>query len=127
VITSTSLEMYRQRLEALAERFGRKLSDLRHESAHGLGGESGGGISNVPTHQADLGSAHHEEEVGLLLVENEEQLLVECEGALARIHAGTFGICESCSKEIPAGRLETFPYARYCVDCASRLEPQTGS
>ena len=127
MITSTTLETYRQRLIDLAERFGSKLSDLRHDSAHGLGGESGGGISNVPTHQADLGTAHHEEEVDLLLVENQEYLLVECEGALSRLHAGTFGLCESCSREIPEGRLEAFPYARYCVECAERLEPQPGT
>lgn len=35
--------------------------------------------------------------------------------ALARIAKEKFGICESCGDEIPLGRLEVFPTAKYCV------------
>ena len=31
---------------------------------------------------------------------------------------GTFGICETCGKQIPVGRLEVIPWAATCVGCA---------
>ncbi|MFO0929697.1 MAG: TraR/DksA C4-type zinc finger protein [Gemmataceae bacterium] len=116
------LNACKERLETLVERHGGQAAGLRREAAHGLGGESGGGISNAPTHQADLGTAHHEEEVGILLMENQELLLAECQAALSRLKAGTYGLCERCFRQIPDGRLEAFPHARYCVPCAEIVE-----
>jgi DnaK suppressor protein len=37
--------------------------------------------------------------------------------ALARIAAGTFGICPRCGTAIPAERLEALPWAARCIDC----------
>lgn len=37
--------------------------------------------------------------------------------ALGKLEEGVFGICERCGKEIPTGRLEVLPFARYCVEC----------
>ncbi|MEO8697998.1 MAG: TraR/DksA C4-type zinc finger protein [Acidimicrobiales bacterium] len=34
--------------------------------------------------------------------------------------AGTYGLCESCSVEIPLERLQAIPHARLCVACSSR-------
>lgn len=46
--------------------------------------------------------------------------LLEIEGALARIQAGTYGSCERCKNQIPVERLEVRPHAKECVPCASR-------
>lgn len=126
-MTPRALDRYRDRLLQLIGRHREELARLRGEAAHGVGGESGGGISNLPTHQADLGTAHHEQEVGILLEENQAQLLAACEAALARLDAGTYGRCERCGCEIPAGRLEAFPSARYCLSCAEVVEPGIAS
>jgi DnaK suppressor protein len=115
-------ETYRRRLEELAQRHGDDVTELREGTSRGLGGESGGSISNAPTHLADLGVAHHEREVDLLLLENQEGLLAECHAALRRLAAGTFGLCAGCSREIPRRRLNVFPYARFCVGCAAQME-----
>jgi DnaK suppressor protein len=40
--------------------------------------------------------------------------------ALARVEAGTYGVCVSCGRPIPAARLEVRPGADRCVPCASR-------
>lgn len=37
--------------------------------------------------------------------------------ALARIAAGTFGVCPRCGTTIPAERLEALPWAARCIDC----------
>ncbi|NHC46576.1 TraR/DksA family transcriptional regulator [Motilibacter aurantiacus] len=47
-------------------------------------------------------------------------VLREIEAALARMAAGTYGVCVSCSARIPAPRLELRPYPPGCVDCARR-------
>ena len=41
--------------------------------------------------------------------------------ALRRIDAGDFGVCEECGAAIEHGRINAYPYARECIDCA-RLE-----
>jgi RNA polymerase-binding transcription factor DksA len=124
--TQQQIETYRRRLQALARRHDRDLAGLWGEAGHGVGGESGGSLSDAPVHPADLGTAHHEEEVNLLLMENQELLLAECNAALARIAAGSYGMCERCMAEIPARRLNASPYARYCVRCAEKVERAGG-
>ena len=49
-----------------------------------------------------------------------QETLSDVERALVKIADGTFGICESCGKEIAAARLEAMPAARLCIDCASK-------
>src|SRR5215208_3975646 len=39
--------------------------------------------------------------------------------ALAKIDAGTYGICERCGQPIPKERLRALPYAALCVACKS--------
>jgi DnaK suppressor protein len=45
--------------------------------------------------------------------------IAEIDHALAKLGDGTYGICDVCGQEIPAGRLEVRPAAALCVDCAS--------
>ena len=39
--------------------------------------------------------------------------------ALAKIEAGTYGLCEGCGQPIPRARLKALPQARMCVSCKS--------
>lgn len=43
----------------------------------------------------------------------------EVVAALARVDAGTYGVCARCGRPIPAARLEARPMATLCVACAS--------
>jgi DnaK suppressor protein len=47
--------------------------------------------------------------------------LRQVDDALARMDAGTYGICANCGRPIPAGRLEVRPFAVHCVACAEKL------
>ena len=40
------------------------------------------------------------------------------QAAVARIRAGTFGICVNCGEDISEERLETVPHAARCRQCA---------
>jgi len=53
---------------------------------------------------------------------NEQALLTEIERALARIDAGTYGLCVQCGQPIPEKRLEALPWAARDVQCESQLE-----
>jgi RNA polymerase-binding transcription factor DksA len=122
MLTTTEIATFRRRLLALAQRLSGDLRQLQEEACHGLGGESGGGLSDVPGHPADLGNASFEEELDLTLLEHEAQTLHECQNALARIEAGTFGLCEECRRKIPRARLQAMPYVRHCLSCAQEQE-----
>jgi RNA polymerase-binding transcription factor DksA len=44
------------------------------------------------------------------------------EMAERRLSAGSFGVCETCARPIPFGRLRALPTARLCVVCEATAE-----
>ena len=44
--------------------------------------------------------------------------LAKISAALQRLDTGDFGICVECGLPIKEGRLEVYPYADECIDCA---------
>jgi DnaK suppressor protein len=71
---------------------------------------------------ADAGTKAFEREHELALTQNAQDLLDQGKRALARIDAGTYGVCESCGDSIGKARLIAFPRARLCVGCKQREE-----
>jgi DnaK suppressor protein len=53
------------------------------------------------------------------LVGSLRDTLSDIDNALAKIDAGTYGLCEQCGKPIGAPRLEAMPAARLCIADAS--------
>ncbi|MDB5312809.1 MAG: yocK [Gemmataceae bacterium] len=126
-MTEAEIRTYRRRLLALKKQLGVKLSDLEEEALRPVGGEAGGGLSDVPVHPADPAAAEYDEQVSIGLLETEAELLTEVTDALARIEQGTFGRCEECGQEISRERLNALPYARYCLRCARRIQAAAGN
>ena len=54
--------------------------------------------------------------------DGERHTLLRIEEAIARIDAGSYGVCTNCGREIRAGRLRAMPWARYCIDCQELAE-----
>ncbi|MGB5245686.1 MAG: TraR/DksA family transcriptional regulator [Woeseia sp.] len=50
----------------------------------------------------------------------EERALIDA--TLARLADGSYGICEACGDPIAAARMQAYPYASQCLDCASAAE-----
>jgi DnaK suppressor protein len=121
-MTKAELQTYQDQLNALRNRHNGDVSHLTDEALRRTGGGATGNLSNMPIHMADLGTDNFEQEFTLSLLQNEEQLLEEIAAALDRINQGTFGKCEECEESIPRPRLQAVPYARYCVECARRLD-----
>lgn len=44
----------------------------------------------------------------------------EIDDALGKLEDGTYGVCASCGRDIPVGRLLVRPTATVCVPCAER-------
>src|SRR6185437_11158200 len=54
------------------------------------------------------------------LLEAAREQVAACNAALARLAAGSYGVCERCGQPIEAGRLEARPAATTCIRCARR-------
>jgi DnaK suppressor protein len=78
--------------------------------------------STVDNHLADTATVTLDREIDYTLEENSENVLKEIDRALAKIEAGTFGICENCGQPIAEERLRAIPYATQCIDCKRREE-----
>ncbi len=73
-----------------------------------------GGIGN---HMADDANETAEQETMLSLQQNAQREIDQINTALARIKAGTYGICANCGKPINPARLEARPSSIYDIDC----------
>ena len=49
-----------------------------------------------------------------------QERVEQIEAAMARIDAGTWGVCERCGEKIAAARMQALPTATLCVACASK-------
>lgn len=86
---------------------------------------SGGELSHMPIHMADIGSDTYEQDFTLGLAENERQHLREIDEALQRIEDRIYGVCQMTGKDIPKARLEAKPWAKYTIEAARIVESQT--
>src|SRR2546428_1960180 len=64
---------------------------------------------------ADAGSTTFEREKELSISNNLRDLMEKIERALARIDAGTYGLCVRCGKPIEKARIRALPYASLCL------------
>lgn len=83
---------------------------------------TGGGLSHMPIHMADIGTDTFDQDFMLGMAETERLRLREIDGALQRIDDRTYGICEMTRKPIPKARLNAKPWARYTIESALEVE-----
>lgn len=116
------LATFQETLEKLRARLRGDLEQMTDEALQATGNGASGNLSNVPLHMADVGTENYDQEFTLGLIENEQETLDLIHGALERIRAGTFGQCEECNVMIAKPRLQALPYAKYCIECARKME-----
>lgn len=97
---------------------------IHRENALLTGKDSSHGNAGIATHIADLGTDTFQQFMDTNQMRDDGDVLEMIEDALLRLENGEFGICLDCGKEIPMGRLEAKPYARYCIDCKEKREQQ---
>jgi DnaK suppressor protein len=99
-----------------------ELAKVRKELEGELAERLGDAVGDAGDDQADAGAKTFQREHELALTQNARDLLLQNERALARIDAGTYGVCESCGQPIGKARLQAFPRATLCVSCKQREE-----
>jgi DnaK suppressor protein len=116
--TAEELEQVRAELEAEAVGLRADIARAASDIAERLTDA----VRDAGDDQADAGTKVFEREHELALTQNAQDLLDQGERALARIDAGTYGVCESCGQPIGKARLQAFPRATLCVICKQRQE-----
>jgi DnaK suppressor protein len=123
-----------KRLDPFIRKQKEKLLQLRDAMVDSMAGVAqdtlrsraeGSEASAFGMHQADAGSDAYDRDFALSLLSQEQDALYEIDEALKRIEMGTYGKCEMSGKPIPRARLEAIPFARFTVECQSRLEKQS--
>lgn len=99
------------RLRDELETSGAALAGLMRDSGDGAGDD-----------EADTGTKNITREHELALAANAQEMLEQTERALARLEAGTYGLCEICGKPIGKARMQAFPRATLCVEDKQKQE-----
>jgi DnaK suppressor protein len=105
---------HRLALAALRERLADEARELRSASAGPLNSEVGD--------FADAAEGRSGRELIEAELRTEEGLLEEVDAALARLAAGTYGICEATGRAILPSRLRAIPWTRFNRVAAERRE-----
>jgi len=116
-VTTIDAERFRTILEEERRRVVAAISYLHEENPGSIGDETGEDAV-FDNHLADTATVTYDRELDYTLEENSEHVLAEIDAALKRIEDGTYGTCTNCGKEISVGRLEAYPWASLCIDCA---------
>jgi DnaK suppressor protein len=106
--------------------FKKRLLDEKKELEGELGGigkKNGNGEWEATSGNMDVDTADENEvadkfeelEDNTGIVSNLDKQLIDVNAALARIDAGTYGVCETCGKPIEKERLEANPAARVSI------------
>jgi DnaK suppressor protein len=111
-------EHARQELDAHLTRLAGELAEL--EKAREASRQEKDEYAGYGNHVGEAASETSEAERNLALIDNLEQMREHIERALKRIDDGTYGLCLTCGKLIPAERLEALPFAEQCVSCKSK-------
>ena len=72
--------------------------------------------------EMDLASSEYLQSFQFRLRGREKTFLKKIDYALAKIDAGTFGICEECGEPISTKRLEARPETTLCIRCKEDQE-----
>jgi len=113
--------MDKKKLEAFKKRLETRQQELRRTVTRN---QADGRSADEDTAQdiADRAASSYTKEFLFSQSNNDRQLLMMVDGALARIREGSFGECISCGEEINAKRLEAVPWTRHCIECQEKLE-----
>jgi RNA polymerase-binding protein DksA len=72
--------------------------------------------------QAAAATQVFEQQRDLALRDRSQQHLALVDDALARLEAGTYGVCLRCGTAIAPARLEAIPWAAHCIDCQRHVD-----
>jgi DnaK suppressor protein len=72
--------------------------------------------------EGDLANNTINQQISFSIREKEMNKLRRIEAALGRVEEGTYGLCVESGEEIEEKRLETQPWAEFCIEVAEERE-----
>ena len=99
-----------------------EIENLKREEMESSLKDEDGDNSAFSNHLGDHGTDTSTQEQNFLQIQRDSRLLYHIDEALKRIEKGTYGLCESCGRNITKLRLEALPHARLCIECKSKEE-----
>ena len=117
-LSAKELEGYREVLLRSRYELVGRVDSLEDEALR----SSGGNLSNMPLHMADVGTDTFDQEFALNMAASDREKLAEIDAALQRIADRTYGVCQITGKPIPKARLDANPLAKYTVEAARLVE-----
>ena len=122
-MSAVDTKHFREVLEDKRRAVVEALEYLHKENPGSLEDETGELVSgSADQHMADTATETVDREIDYTLEESDGRLLAAIDDALARIEAGTYGICVNCGAQIVPERLEAMPWATLCIDCKRKEE-----
>ena len=112
----------RQRLTAERERLEHEIFALTEGSQSFQAPDDYSETTGSKNEQADDAEIIFEAQRTRGVVENAQRLLTQVQAAIARLDAGSYGVCASCGNDIAPRRLEVLPYATLCIVCQSKVD-----
>src|SRR5437764_15030707 len=100
----------RQRLERDRDNLRAEIEQIEEQEIHAEN-QYDPEFSGYGNHMAETGTENYEQERNLTLEHTLQQQLSEADHALAKVDAGTYGICDNCGQEISPERLQARPHA----------------
>lgn len=107
----------RAQLEQMLRELDNATSTLEAEGA-----DESSELSHVDQHPADTASEVSDADRENAVIEAAGEQRSQVVAALARLDAGSYGICIDCGKAIPPARLEVRPEAARCVEDQAKAE-----
>ncbi|HBF37809.1 MAG TPA: conjugal transfer protein TraR [Firmicutes bacterium] len=121
---SEQLNHLKKRLLEEKERIASKLNSTSDFQLDQPLSESISELSVYDNHPADIATETFEREKDLALFNSTQEVLGKIAEALENIEKGTYGICESCGRQIDSDRLEAMPYTTFCIQCEREEEEE---
>jgi len=90
-----------------------------NQAVHHLAGERA--TDELPD-PSDRATAEEERAWSLRLADRDRKLIPKLQDALARLDAGTFGMCTRCGRPIASARLRARPMTELCIECKTEAE-----
>lgn len=110
--------VFKERLLARRASLQEQLNTLRG----GPVGRAEASAEHFEREQDSTAQVNSARELEFALDEHESAELRQVEAALARIEAGTYGLCIDCGMDIPPARLQAAPEAPRCIACQEKIE-----
>jgi DnaK suppressor protein len=108
------VERYREVLQAQLQ----ALIGHGSQAVHEMAGEEADELPDP----SDRATVEEELAWSLRLADRDRKLIGKLQEALARLDAGTFGLCTRCGQPIATARLRARPMTDLCIDCKTETE-----